>query len=338
MTSSPPDYDRSTSRVMQITAESKRVILALNPHAGSRSTRHLVDELAELLASRGLAAEIVTDREELGAKAAEYQAAGTLRTVVGIGGDGTQCEVANRIPAGVPLTVFPGGTENLLARYLGMRRDPDQAAKVIADGLAVRLDVGQACSTSQGNVPRLFLLMADAGFDAEVVRLLHDERTGHISRWTYFKPFWQALRRYEHPPMRVYCDGELQADREVQWAFLFNLPCYAAGLPVIPHAIGTDGWLDLLTFRKGNWWRVLLYLSCAVVRQHRRLPGCEQRRVRRIRIEADRPTPYLLDGDPGGWLPLEIELIPERLPVLVPRAWVEKMLPDELAELAVIKT
>jgi diacylglycerol kinase (ATP) len=40
--------------------------------------------------------------------------------------------------------------------------------------------------------------------------------------------------------------------------------------------------------------------------------------VRRVRITADVPVMYQLDGDPGGFLPLDIEILPQRLTMLVP--------------------
>jgi diacylglycerol kinase family enzyme len=35
-----------------------------------------------------------------------------------------------------------------------------------------------------------------------------------------------------------------------------------------------------------------------------------------VRIASDRSVPYQLDGDPGGQLPLEIEVLPSRLTIL----------------------
>jgi diacylglycerol kinase family enzyme len=46
-------------------------------------------------------------------------------------------------------------------------------------------------------------------------------------------------------------------------------------------------------------------------------------RAKKLRIESDRPAPYQLDGDPGGMLPVEIEVIPRRLCLIAPRDWIE---------------
>ncbi len=315
--------------------ERDHVVLAVNPKAGARSTRHLVEELASLLRDAGYTAEIKTDLSEISVRTAELHTQGRLRTLVAVGGDGTAAEMANRTQPGTPLTIFPSGTENLLAKYLGMSANPDAVCRIIRDGYVTQFDAGWACSPKAPEEGRLFLLMADFGFDAEVVRLLHDERAGHISRFTYFKPFWQALRRYQHPEMRLFYDEMAEETSKTRandgspmspdglrsrWLFVFNLPCYATGLKIAPRADGSDGLFDVCSFRGGSGWKVFQYLFGVLFRCHTRFKDCETRRVRRIRIESEQPVPYLLDGDPGGWLPLEIRLLPQHISLLVPKS------------------
>ena len=40
----------------------------------------------------------------------------------------------------------------------------------------------------------------------------------------------------------------------------------------------------------------------------------------RVRIESKEPVHYQLDGDPGGMLPLEIEVLPARITLVHPAA------------------
>jgi diacylglycerol kinase family enzyme len=58
--------------------------------------------------------------------------------------------------------------------------------------------------------------------------------------------------------------------------------------------------------------------------RHGRLADCSLIRAKRIRIESDAPVPYNLDGDHCGFLPLEIEIVPQRLTLLVPPGWAER--------------
>jgi diacylglycerol kinase family enzyme len=208
-----------------------------------------------------------------------------------------------------------------------MPRSPEEVAEVIAAGTVVRHDAGRA-----GN--RLFFLMVSCGFDAEVVRALHENRTGNISHWSYFKPIWQTIRSYQYPELRVYCEpadrgevlsrGEVPTPLSARFAFVFNIPRYAFGFKFAPRAMGDDGLLDVCTFRQGSFPRGLWYLMNVIAGTHRRLADCTMFRSRRLRIEADVPVPYNLDGDHCGFLPLEIEIVPDQLALLVPPGWVER--------------
>ena len=86
-----------------------------------------------------------------------------------------------------------------------------------------------------------------------------------------------------------------------------------------PWADGSDGALDLCTFDGGSLRNGLRYVTAAQLGRHRHLADCRLARVTRLRITSDQPVRYQLDGDPGGWLPLEIEVLPRRLTLIVPR-------------------
>ena len=132
----------------------------------------MVDKLVEQLHSRDFSVDVLTSQETIAAHSREWLAAGTLRALVCAGGDGTVAFAANVTPLGTPLAILPLGTENLLAKYFGIRADPVVVADVIEQGWICRIDAGMAGE-------RLFTLMAGLGFDADVVRRVHENRTGH---------------------------------------------------------------------------------------------------------------------------------------------------------------
>ena len=294
------------------------VLIVSNPNAGSRSRADAVDELASCVRREGLAVDLVTDLDSLGTLVDHYRQAGRLRAVVAAGGDGTVAEAVNRTAPGTPVTVFPLGTANLLAGYFGIR------ARCPADG-------GHVCAaaTSCNWMPArptdaIFLLMAGCGFDADVVHRLHRRRQGrHISYWSWAGPIWQSIRDYRYPNLRVSCQSHGEAAVEVahaaRWAFVVNLPVYAAGLNVAAAAVGDDGLFDVCTFSRGSLWHGLRYVGHVFMRRHHKLADYQLLRATKVRIEADEPVPYQLDGDPGGHLPLEIEMLPSRLTLLVPQ-------------------
>jgi diacylglycerol kinase (ATP) len=291
----------------------KSVVISINPSSGSTDRRQVVEELAAELKHQGFDVHSLTDIEAVKSVVAKLAGQSQLRAVVAAGGDGTVSLLANSLPPQTPIAILPLGTENLLAKYIGLTADPKSIAEMIAHGSTVKLDSGRANG-------QLFLVMASCGFDADVVHRVHSQRTGHIQHSSYIKPIVSAISTYRYPKIRIRPDGQ-ENPIIGKWAFVFNVPRYAMNLPIVSDADPRDAQLDLCTFRGGNLIRGLFYLFAILLRQHRGWKVSHFQRFQRVTIEADDRVPYQLDGDPGGVLPLTIEVIPEFLKVLVPQDW-----------------
>lgn len=299
---------------------SSTVLIGFNPLAGARDPRkrERVEQLCEELRARGFISEVVSDRESLAMQGADELRQGKLRAVVAAGGDGTVSDLVNRTAPETPIAVLPLGTENLLARYFGMPRDPAEVAAVIAAGASISLDAGRANG-------RLFLLMAGCGFDGDVVRRLHAARDGHITQWSYAKHIFASIRTYQYPEFQITCrlsGGEFETPIEhavaARWAFVSNVPKYAGGLRLSRAAACDDGRLDLCAFQGASVWSGLRYLFGVLAGRHQAMRDCVTAQATQFVFNSAEPVPYQLDGDPGGWLPLTIEVLPRRMTVLVP--------------------
>ena len=278
----------------------------------------MVDALAARLREGGMKVEILGDIQSVADKARVKAKEGRLRAVVAAGGDGTVRLVAEHTTAEMPLAVLPLGTENLLSKYLELPTEPEGIADLILTGWHIQLDAGQANG-------RLFTLMAGCGFDADVVRRLHHERTGNIHHLSYAKPILDSIRNYDYPLLRVdYSAGNERLGLSGRWVFVVNLPRYAGGLNIAPAAVGSDGLLDICTFKEGSLWSALVYLGEVVLGQHETMEDFTHVQAAELRVESDAPVPFQLDGDPGGELPLEIRSLPGRLRVSVSPEWAKR--------------
>ena len=300
------------------------VLVSLNPKAGRRSAASRADRLVELLRGQHFEVGVYTDLAEVSAEANRLHAEGQLRALVGIGGDGTAAELANRTNLGVPITLLAAGTANLLAKHLRLSGKPQRLVQTITHGELLRIDAGRANG-------RLFLVVLGCGFDADVVQRVHQHRENnprgaHISYFSYLKPIVRSIRSYHYPEIQVYCDPSPdQADLDpsppisARWVFVSNLPRYGWGLRLAPRADGRDGLLDLCTFRRGSLLRGVSYAAAAqLCGLHRCLADCVIRQARGFRITSEEPVEYELDGDPGGTLPLDVAVLPERVTMVVP--------------------
>jgi len=296
------------------------VLVSVNPGAGARSRGDQVARLQSLLREEGYQVQVTSDLLEMQNLSAAAMAEDRLRVVVAAGGDGTIGRLLNETDPGIPLTILPLGTENLLSKYLSIKANPESVANVIRQGWTVDLDVGSANGT-------LFTLMLGCGFDAEVVRRLDNTRSGHIRHLSYLRPIVETILNYDYPQVEVSFpgegDGETVSSLSARWAFVVNLPRYAGGLKLVPGASGTDGQLDICTFQRGSFLHGLRYLIGVVLGRHHDWSDCDTLQATRIRLESDQPVPYQLDGDPGGELPVDVEVVPGRMTVMVPRQWID---------------
>lgn len=300
----------------------KAIVVSVNPKSGASDQQAIAHRLGGLLTDRGFDVHIPTELEMVFSKAREYHESGQLRAVIAAGGDGTASMLVNELPKSCPICILPLGTENLLAKYLELTAEPDELCELICEGNFVDLDVGKANE-------RLFLVMCGCGFDADVVQRLHTARKGNISHWSYAKPIFNAISRYRYPTLRIQLDGSKKMIKS-KWAFVFNVPRYAMNLPIVDDADSMDGKLDLCTFRGGNLIRGLIYLAGIVLRQHRRWQDINYAQFQKLTIVSDEPVPYQLDGDPGGELPLTVEVVPRYMRMVVGERWLRKNAADSL--------
>ena len=91
------------------------------------------------------------------------------------------------------------------------------------------------------------------------------------------------------------------------------------GLPIAGSAVGNDGLLDLRVFQRPSAFQMIRYLYKVARRQHEELADVRVARVRTVRIDSDAPVPLQCDGDPAGWTPAEISVLPGALTLLVAR-------------------
>jgi diacylglycerol kinase family enzyme len=274
------------------------VILIVNPYASSVSearVRAVEAELERVARVRTL----LTERPGHGT---ELAAAGGDAVVV-FSGDGGINEVLNGAPPGVPLGFLPGGGANVLARALGLPRDPAAAARQVAEAL----ESGRTRTISVGRVNgRRFGFSAGIGLDAELVRRVDalgrrddGKRPGDAA---FVK---SALRLVVEERLRFEPVLEVKGRGRAAFALVANGDpyTYAGSIPirVAPEARFELG-LDLVApkrVRAATLPRLLRYVLAGrgQARSRELLYGHD---LDRIEIACDRPLPLQADGEDLG--------------------------------------
>lgn len=336
----------------------KKVLVAANPHSGAVDRRPLLEQLCRALEAAGFESELCYQLDSWESKAAELLSRGTLAAVISAGGDGTLAAVVNRVDPQVPILVFPLGTENLLSKHYGLTADIDSAVNVLSRGKWIGIDAGEvngrlflvmlSCgfdaavvgrmhSERRGHIshwtwakpiwdtvrsyryPAIQVRSADwREIGPENHSLGHSSEVRRSSVDALSKS--DALLKSDALDEQRESTGEHGGPVEFSagWVFVFNVPRYAAGLPIADDAVDDDGLLDICTFQGGSTFRGLSYLWAILRRSHRRLRDCRVGRCKSIVLDSLDEVPYQVDGDYGGVLPIEVRVIPQRVKLLVP--------------------
>jgi len=289
-----------------------RMLLVANPTSGGGKAGRWVERVAEAFRQEGCGVEILLTS---GAGQAR-EAAGRcqLPLIVVFGGDGTFNEVLNGADLErTTLAVVPAGTGNVLAKELGMSQHPLRAVRQLLGGRTVVLD---AC-TCNG---RLFSCMFGAGIDAAVVDRVHSRRRGGLTQWHYVPHTVACTLGSSRWRIDVTVDGQPFAQGMSQVA-LGNTHSYGGPIEMTPAASPADGLLDVMCMRFGGLIDTCRKAAACALRRLHRTRGVLYGHGRRMVVSSDCDVPYELDGDPGGRLPAEVEVLPASMGLLAPASF-----------------
>jgi len=285
-----------------------------NPKAGATSSKLACRRFMEYLVARRFEVRVHETKSLDHAICLSAEAAGDsdCAMVVVVGGDGTVRDVAHGMQGSdKPLLMMPQGTENLLASELGFDERLKTLIKTFEAGYTRPLDLGKAnghCFTS----------ILGFGFDARVVQRVSEQREGNIDYYDYFWPFWRTFWDYQYQPMRVEVDGcEMHNGPCLTW--VGNISRYAMGAKILNNADYGDGLLDVCIYECASKLRVLKHTFMTLVKRHARSRGVKYCQGKNIVVSSDSNGVLSeMDGDPGPGLPVEIEVIPHAVNVMVP--------------------
>jgi diacylglycerol kinase (ATP) len=235
----------------------------------------------------------------------------SVDAIVCAGGDGTLLSaIDSAIASGVPLGVIPLGTFNDLARTLGIPLDVEAAVRVVANGAARSIDVGEVNGA-------YFVNEASIGVSSRVARL----QTPEIKRrFGVFGVVWTALQavRYSTPiRVEVRFGDRSERLRTVQLT-IANSYRFGGVLNVQDAAID-DGWLDLYSVDIEGMREAFAVARTILIGTRRDAPGLRTFRAQVFDVVTRRPHHIVADGEPAGQTPATFRVLPKALRVFTPQ-------------------
>jgi len=294
--------------------EQMRLFVVLNPMAGSANANDVRWALDRHLGEHAQATIYETTGAEDVVAIVRAELANNPSVVVAAGGDGTISEVAEAlIGTDIPLGIIPVGTANVFARELGIPLD--------LEGACALLD-RQETTTSVDAMKvgeKYFVLQIGIGLDSIMIRDTDRQAKRRFGRAAYLWTAFTRLIGYQPVRFTIVADGQRIRPRASQVVIanggVLGVPPFRWG----PHIRPNDGRIDVCVVSART---VLDYLGLI---WHTILG--EQRRDRNVHylgatqsiaISADQPLPIQADGEILGETPVQIQVVPNAVSVIVP--------------------
>lgn len=297
----------------------KRAALVYNPIKVTAGT--LRDTVVRLSERAGWAEPVFfeTTVDDLGDDVTRQALGEGVDAVLVAGGDGTVRAVSEAMTGtGVPLTIVPSGTGNLLARNLRLPlANPEAMVAATFDGDRHPIDVGAVrLSRPDGTTSEhAFVVMGGMGMDAAMIANTSGRLKKAIGWVAYVDGAMRSLPAAKPFRVMYQITGRRMHSARVQSVLFANCGSLPAGLELIPEASVVDGEIDVAVIQPKSplgWvlvWRRLAWDN-SVLRRFR-----AGRRVLALRTEdnsvfygrgtgidvaASSPRHVQLDGDEFG--------------------------------------
>lgn len=300
-----------------------RAALLYNPRSGTHNIESYLSSAIEVLRDHGWQIDMQPTHQagDMSRLAREARENGYHVALVG-GGDGSLNEAANALAGSeVVLGTLPSGTANVWARQIGLPIPAPlyvtqlaDAARLQCEGIIRPIDLGRTGE-------RYFMLWSGTGLDAYVASKI-EPRPPWVKRWGVvgygMRAIWHALQ-YRGTPMTITIDDRPPIRARALMVLISNIQLYAGIVRPSPEARIDDGLLDVCLFKgTGFAYAVRHFLSIALGRATHD-PQMMNTRGRLIRVRAKRPVAVHVDAEPIGMTPIEVQVVPRALRVIVPR-------------------
>jgi diacylglycerol kinase (ATP) len=226
-----------------------------------------------------------------------------------VGGDGTlrdviACLAASDDEAGAipPISMYPGGTINLVAREANYSRNIPQFVRYICGAASTRRHFYGAL----GNQP--ILVCASVGPDSIAVDSVSEALKSRIGRFAYAAALSKLLLNWPRHPLTVTADGEAFA---CEAAFVLKGRYFAGPWQLSRDADVMKPEFQLLLLpraRRRDYARLML---SAMISPNLAAKEWVYIRAKNIDIDGQKPLPVQVDGDIIARLPVQISINPK---------------------------
>lgn len=294
----------------------KKVRVIYNPSSGTQTIQRRLDTICKILLDNGyILGKYATQKKNDAMNE-------TIRTcnedwdiLVACGGDGTINEIAAGIVKGgrkIPVAILAAGTVNDFANSLALPRDAKEFCNMIINEKTMDVDLGR-----MGD--KYFVNVAAGGLLTNVAHKVAVEAKTILGRMAYYLEGLKEIPKQMFKAFKVDIESEEYSvkDEEVV-LFLISNSSYIGGFKrLAPKADVMDGLLDTIIIRKSEIQDLVTILIDLIKGSHINHPKVEYFRTAKIAINCQVDIDVDIDGEYGGKLPAEFEVIPKSFKIFI---------------------
>ena len=301
----------------------KHIVFVINPNAGQKTVEDFQQALQLELERRDGAEALykiemlIPESPQQMRETLDKQFSEKPADILGVvGGDGSIMEVLPLLVkfTTVQLALIPHGTGNLLAANLGIPNEFSACLDTLFHGQVRRIDIASINES-------YFCLLAGIGVVADIMENTPREDKKKFGMWAYLINGIKTILRADRCRYTVTTENRQFKAKGVAVivsnAASFLGPC----LPLTPEASPHDGLLDVCIIQSNSnhdYFSTIMEIMLNNQFENKIDHQVIRFRTRHLKIQASKHMKVQADGNIIGTTPVAIDLIPNRLQIIVP--------------------
>ena len=228
--------------------------------------------------------------------------------IVIMGGDGTIHEVINGITDfdKVTLGIIPCGTGNDFANAINLPLNPEKALDIVLKGEKKYIDFMQMPTVRGINIIGM-------GIDVDVLKKY--EKAKKKTKFQYTKCLIKTLMKFDYSEFDVALDGGKETHYRSLIACFANGHRYGGGLSICPIANPADKKLDFVAVKEVKGLKMINAFLKLKQGKILTIPQVIHQNFKTVKLQCEKPYTVQVDGQLYEDIPVEIEIVSDKLKI-----------------------
>jgi len=297
----------------------KKFKLIYNPRSGDASFKTRLDRVIGQLQKNGIEVHPwrlgrTSSLEDLIVSMKKESHVNKYDGILISGGDGTisgTVDIMLKYNYHLPLGVFPYGTANDFATFLGIPKNVDLCCDIIINGNTRKIDVGKVND-------RHFINVVSTGMIMGIPHNTDTQLKNALGKIAYYIKGLEELPKITAFKAEMVTGSVRIIEEELLLLLVMNSSAAGGIGKLAPDASIDDGLLDVVAIRSGNLGELLGVFIKLVTGDIQEDSRIHRFQTEHIKITCDPVCPTDADGEKGPKLPFEISVLNKALEIMVP--------------------